>query len=180
MADSMITRWLKAMNPLHKPVDLDEAERSARSMSLGLVLALAASVPSTLWMFSSNNFAQMMEQQYATMNLTANEVATQQAIMGVVMPYAVGFGVLVTVIIYGALAFAQWRYKTRAIPMIMLGLAIYGLVSSAGMMLLGSMPETGIPMELTALSWAAAVVCGVIYVAALQGALALQAMRNAA
>ena len=178
MADSMITRWLKAMNPLHKPADRAEAGRSAQAMSLGLLLALAASVPSSVWMFTSDNFARMMDQQYAAMNLSAEEVAMQQAMMEVVTPYALGFGALVTVVLYGALAFAQWRYKTRAIPMIMLGLTLYSLVSSVGMMLLGSMPETGIPMGLTLVSWIAAIVCGVIYVAALQGALALQVMEK--
>ena len=75
MPDSMIARWLKAMNPLHKPADRAEAERSARSMSIGLVLSLIASVPSTLWVFQDGNMAKMMREQYATMGLTANEIA---------------------------------------------------------------------------------------------------------
>jgi len=180
MADSMIKRWLKAMNPLHKPADRAEAERSARSMAFGLVLALAASIPATVWMFSADNFANMMQQQYAAMELNANEIATQQALMDSIMPYAFGFGILVSIIIYGAMAIAQWRYMTRAVPMIMLGLSVYGLVSSVGMQLLGSMPTPGIPLGLTIFGWVAAAVTAVIYVASLQGAMMLHRLKGEA
>lgn len=178
MADSMIARWLRAMNPLHKPADRGEAERSARSMSIGLMLSLIASMPSTLWMFQGGNMAKMMREQYATMGLTANEIAMQQALMDVVMPYALGFGVLLSVVVYGALAFAQWRYMTRAIPIIMLGLSLYGLISSIGLQLLGAVPVPDIPVWLNVFTWAAAIVTVVIYVASLQGAIMLHRLRT--
>ena len=180
MVDSTITRWLKAMNPLHKPADRAEAERSARSMAIGLFLSVIASIPGFTWMFSADNLVAMMDQQYAAMGLSADDIAIQQAMLDTMLPYALGFGVLVSVVVYAALGFAQWRYMTRAIPIVMLGLSLYGLVSSAGMHLLGAVPTADIPIALTLFSWVSAALTAVIYVASLQGAIMLHRLRGGA
>lgn len=179
MVDSKLGRWLRAMNPQVRPAGRAEAERSARAFVFGSVIALLASIPSTVWMVQSDWMKTLMEQQYAQMGLGAAEIEMQRAMMETLWPYAIAFGGVITVVIYGALAFAQWRYMTRAIPVIMLAFAAYTLVAGVGMRVIGMAPEGPLfPLWISVLTWAAFAIQTVIYIASLQGAMMLHRMKQ--
>lgn len=178
MADSTLGRWLRAMNPIARPRNRAEAERSARSFVVAVVIALLASIPSTIWMFQSDWMATIMEQQLTQRNLSGADMEVQRALMGAIWPWAIAFGTGITVLIYGVMAFIQWRYMTRALPIIALAYSTYTLVAGVGVRLTGAVPEgPDFPLWITALGWSTFVVQTVINIAALQGAIMLHRLR---
>lgn len=60
MTRKTIDLWLRAMNPLKLPRGMAEAQRSARSMVIGLVIALIVGLIPTWWMFTSGWFETAM------------------------------------------------------------------------------------------------------------------------
>lgn len=180
MTRNKIDLWLRAMNPLKLPRGMAEAQRSARSMVIGLVIALIVGLIPTWWMFTSGWFETLMSAEYARMGLSAEELAMQQEMMKVMWPFAIGFGAIFTVLLYGVLAAVQWRMMTRVIPIIMLALMAYTVVANLGMRLLGTMPTPELPLWITLTTWPAAVVSTVIYIASLQGAMLLHRLKQEA
>lgn len=180
MTRNKINLWLRAMNPLKLPRGMAEAQRSARSMVIGLVIALIVGLIPTWWMFTSGWFETLMSAEYARMGLSAEELAMQQEMMKVMWPFAIGFGAIFTVLLYGVLAAVQWRMMTRVIPIIMLALMAYTVVANLGMRLLGTMPTPELPLWITLTTWPAAVVSTVIYIASLQGAMLLHRLKQEA
>ncbi|GLK47882.1 hypothetical protein GCM10017620_08550 [Brevundimonas intermedia] len=178
MTRSTIDLWLRAMNPLILPRGMAEAQRSARAMVVGLGIALVVSLVPTWWMFTSGWFETAMNDEYARMNLSSDQIATQRAVMKAMWPFMVGFGAIFSVLLYGVLAAVQWRMMTRVIPIIMLAMIAYSLVANVGMRLLGSMPTPELPLWILAVVWPASVVSTVIYVASLQGAMLLHRLRR--
>lgn len=181
MTASTPGRWLRAMNPLAQPRDRSEAERSARAFAVGSAVALLGGIPSTIWLFQSGWMMTLMDQQYAAMGLSAAEIAVQKAFMEVVWPYAIAVGQIITLMIYGAFAFVQWRYMTRALPLIVLAFSTYTLVSAVGFRLMGMTGDgPQFPLWVTAATWATFAVQTTIYVASLQGAIMLHGLRQGA
>ncbi|WP_395943211.1 hypothetical protein [Brevundimonas sp.] len=178
MKRSTIDLWLRAMNPFVLPRGMAEAQRAARSMVIGLGIALVVGLIPTWWIFSSGWFETAMSAEYARMNLSSQEVAMQQEVMKVVWPYMIGFGAIFSVVLYGALAVVQWKLMTRVIPIIMLAMIVYSLVANAGMRLLGTMPSPDLPLWILAITWPTSVVSAVIYVASLQGAMLLHRLKR--
>ena len=178
MQRNKIDLWLRAMNPLKLPRGMAEAQRSARSMVIGLVIALIVGLIPTWWMFTSGWFETAMSSEYARMGLSADQVATQREFMKVIWPFAIVSGAIFSVLLYGVLAVVQWRVMTRAIPIIMLALMAYSLVANLGMRLLGTMPTPELPLWIILTTWPAAAVSAVIYVSSLQGAMLLHRLRN--
>ncbi|MFA4939203.1 hypothetical protein [Brevundimonas sp.] len=178
MTRTTIDLWLRAMNPLMLPRGMAEAQRSARSMVIGLGIALIVGLIPTWWMFTSGWFETAMSAEYARMGLSADQVAMQREFMKVIWPFAIGIGAVFSVALYGVLAVVQWRMMTRAIPIIMLALVAYSLVANMGMRLLGTMPTPELPLWMLLTTWPAAAVSAVIYVASLQGAMLLHRLRS--
>lgn len=181
MTVSKPSQWLRAMNPIAKPRDRAEAERSARSFVIGSVIAILAGIPSTIWMFQSGWMATLMDAQYARMGYSASQIAFQKAIMDAFWPYAIVLGEVISVMLYGTLSFVQWRYMTRAIPVVLLAFSAYTLVAGIGSRLTGMAAEApDLPLWVTILTWAGFLVQTVIYVASLQGAIMLHGLRQGA
>lgn len=178
MTRTTIDLWLRAMNPLILPRGMAEAQRSARSMVIGLGIALVVGLIPTWWMFTSGWFETAMSAEYARMGLSADQVAMQREFMKVIWPFAIASGAIFSVVLYGVLAVVQWRMMTRAIPIIMLALMAYSLVANMGMRLLGTMPTPELPLWILLTTWPAAAVSAVIYVASLQGAMLLHRLRS--
>lgn len=178
MTDSTIKRWLRAMNPIATPRGMAEAQRSARGLAFGLGLAWLASLPATVWMFQSDTFETLMQEQYVSMGLSASEIAMQEAVMGSVMPFALIFGFVFSIALYIGLAIAQWRYMTRFIPMILLAFFLFGVVSRIGTAVLGGVPQVELPMWALLSTWIPATIAAVIYAAALQGGIMLHRMKG--
>lgn len=178
MTRTTIDLWLRAMNPLMLPRGMAEAQRSARSMVIGLGIALIVGLIPTWWMFTSGWFETAMSAEYARMGLSADQVAMQREFMKVIWPFAIASGAIFSVVLYGVLAVVQWRVMTRTIPIIMLALMAYSLVANMGMRLLGTMPTPELPLWVLLTTWPAAAVSTVIYVASLQGAMLLHRLRS--
>lgn len=178
MTTAVLTRWLRAMNPFIRPRAMAEAQRSARAGVIGLGISLLAGIPSTVWMLTGDRFEALMADQYAAMQLSSADIAIQQAMMQTIFPYMLIASAVFTVALYGVLAFVQWRHMTRAIPIVLLGLMIYGVVANIGMRLLGSFPGTDLPLWIQLISWTAMAVTSIIYIAALQGAIMLHALKG--
>jgi len=178
MANETIGRWLRAMNPWHVPRGMAEAQRAARTVVIGLAISLAASLAPTIWMFSGDWFVTAMNSEYAAMGLSAQEIALQRAVMEAAWPYLIAVGLVFSTVLYVALGIAQWRYMTRAIPIVLLGFAVYGVVANIGMRLLNILPVPDMPLWVLAVTWPPAIVAGVIYAAALQGAILLHRLKS--
>jgi hypothetical protein len=178
MTRTTIDLWLRAMNPLVLPRGMAEAQRSARSMVIGLGIALIVGLIPTWWMFTSGWFETAMSAEYARIGLSAADVAAQREFMKIIWPVAIGVGAVFTVLFYGVLAVVQWRMMTRAVPIIMLALIAYSLVANLGMRLIGTMPTPDLPLWITLTTWPAMIVSGVIYAASLQGAMLLHRLRS--
>jgi hypothetical protein len=178
MTRSTIDLWLRAMNPFILPRGMAEAQRSARAMVFGLGIALVVGLIPTWWMFTSGWFETAMNDEYARMNLSADQIAMQREMMKVMWPYAIGMGAIFSVVLYSVLAVVQWKMMTRVIPIIMLAMIVYSLVANAGMRLLGSLLSPELPLWILATTWPAAAVSAVIYVASLQGAMLLHRLKR--
>jgi len=178
MANEAMGRWLRAMNPWHVPRGMAEAQRSARTVVIGLAISLAASLAPMIWMFSGDWFVTAMNNEYAAMGLSAQEIAMQRAVMEVAWPYVIGVGLVFSALFYLALGIIQWRSMTRAIPIVLLGFAVYGVVANIGMRLLNIAQVPDMPLWVLAVTWPPAILAGVIYAAALQGAILLHRLKG--
>ena len=180
MTRNKIDLWLRAMNPLKLPRGMAEAQRSARAMVIGLVIALIVGLIPTWWMFTSGWFEMAMSAEYAKMGLSADQAAIQREFMKVMWPYLIASSAIFSVLLYSVLAVVQWRTMTRAIPIIMLAVIAYSVVANLGMRLLGTLPSPDLPLWINLTTWPAMIVSGVIYVASLQGAMLLHRLKQEA
>lgn len=180
MTRKTIDLWLRAMNPLKLPRGMAEAQRSARAMVIGLVIALIVGLIPTWWMFTSGWFETAMSAEYAKMGLSADQAAIQREFMKVMWPYLIASSAIFSVLLYSVLAVVQWRTTTRAIPIIMLAVIAYSVVANLGMRLLGTLPSPDLPLWINLTTWPAMIVSGVIYVASLQGAMLLHRLKQEA
>lgn len=180
MTRKTIDLWLRAMNPLKLPRGMAEAQRSARAMVIGLIIALIVGLIPTWWMFTSGWFETAMIAEYAKMGLSADQAAIQREFMKVMWPYLIASSAIFSVLLYGVLAVVQWRVMTRAIPIIMLALIAYSVVANLGMRLLGTLPSPDLPLWINLTTWPAMIVSGIIYVASLQGAMLLHRLKQEA
>lgn len=179
MTTNVAALWLRAMNPLHCPRAMAEAQRSARAVVIGLALSLVLSIGQTVWMASTPAFETLLNAQYASMGLSPSEIAVQQTMMQTLWPYALGLAVLMSAILYGVVALVQWRRMGRAIPLILLAFIFYGVFVGGGLRLTGAaIDDLGMPLWLQLVGLAVTVVTAVIYTAALQGAILLHRLKG--
>ena len=119
-----------------------------------------------------------MANQYARMGMS-DEMQAQQTMMATIMPWAMVGGMVATVAICLVLAWVQWKFMTRAIPIILLILIAYSAVT--GLVGLSTGQYHGMApgfVTMSVLTWAIQLVCGVLYVAALRGALVLHRLKQ--
>ncbi len=151
----MLESWLRAANPFNRPRAMAEAQRAARTASFALILSAASSLAS------------------------AGLMAMHPEWMATIMPWAMVGGMVVTVAICLVLAWVQWKFMTRAIPIILLILIAYSAVT--GLVGLSTGQYHGMApgfVTISVLTWAIQLVCGVLYVAALRGALVLHHLKQ--
>lgn len=176
----MLESWLRAANPFNRPRAMAEAQRAARTASFALILSAASSLASAgLMAMHPEWMATIMANQYARMGMSDEMQQAQQTMMATIMPWAMVGGLVVTVAICLVLAWVQWKFMTRAIPIILLILmgytAVTGLVGLSTGQYHGMAPGF---VTMSVLSWAVQLVCGVLYVAALRGALVLHRLKQ--
>ncbi|MDQ1153983.1 hypothetical protein [Brevundimonas sp. SORGH_AS_0993] len=176
----MLESWLRAANPFNRPRAMAEAQRSAQTASFGLIASAATSLATAgLMALHPEWIGTIMANQYARMGMSGEMQQTQQAMMATIMPWAMVGGSVVTVAICLVLAWVQWKFMTRAIPIILLILIGYSAVT--GVVGLSTGQYHGVAsgfVTMTALSWAVQLVCGVLYAAAFRGALVLHRLKQ--
>jgi len=157
-----------------------EAQRASR---VGAVALLAAGIWSVIngaimamhpeWMTA------LMANQYVSMGLDDQQIAFQEGFMSAVMPSLLAFGFVATSVVYAVLAWAQWTYMTRPIPMIMLGLMLYGALTGGVALATGLYAGLDLTFAVTmGLGWVVQGFCGVLYAASARGAFALYRLRR--
>lgn len=179
--NTVIDRWLRAANPFSAHRGMAEAQRAARVGAIGILLSLIVGSGAMVWMIMEpDRFNAALIVEYQRMGLTAEQLAMQQAVIDPLLPMLLWFGLVVSVLLYGALAWAQWRYMTRAIPLILLALAAYGVLMNVVMLVTGTTPPFGMAPPIQATGWVAEGITALLYVASLRGAVALHKLRQQA
>ena len=117
--------------------------------------------------------------QQAKMQMSAEQAAVQSAMMGSIMPVALLAGMVFGIVLSLALAWAQWKYMTRAIPIIILAMFAYSLLTGLIAAATGQYNGlgSGYPI-LMGVSWAVQIVSAVLYVASLRGAFVLHRLQQ--
>lgn len=178
MAGSRGGLWLRAINPFAEPRGMAEAQRAARALWVGLLVSGVPGVFATVWMIDSDYLSDLIAAQNRVAGLDAEAVAMQQAMMDTIMPFAFGAGIVFTVVLYGVLGWAQWRYMTRAIPIVLLALAAYAAISNVVIRVAPAYAVPEMPLGLTLATWAAFAVSTGMYVASLKGAAFLHRLKG--
>ena len=176
----MLNPWLRAANPFNTPRAIAEAQRAARVAAFALVASGVMSlITSGLMALHPEWMTTIMDNQYTRMGLPAEQVEMQRAMMSSIMPTMMVVGMLVGVAICLVLAWAQWKYMTRAIPIIMLALLAYsalmGVIGVSTGQYAGLGPVYGV---MSGASWVVQCVCAVMYVAAIRGAFVLHRLKR--
>lgn len=180
--NTAIDRWLRAANPFSAHRGMAEAQRAARVGAIGILLSLIVGSGALAWtIMEPDRFNAALIVEYQRVGMAADQIAMQQAVMDSFLPVLLGFGLVVSALLNGALAWAQWRYMTRAIPLILLGLTAYGVLSNVVMLLTGTMSSFGLaPPAVLAMSWVVGGMATLLYIASLRGAVALHKLRQQA
>lgn len=176
----MLNSWLRAANPFQVPRAMAEAQRAARTATFALIASAVVSlISSGLMAMHPEWMATIMANQYARMGLSGEMVEAQQAMMVAIMPWAMTIGMVFVVAIYLVLAWVQWKYMTRAIPIILLILFGYGAVMGLIGLATGQYRGVGAAFAvMTGLSWVVQLGCAVLYVAAMRGAFVLHRLKQ--
>lgn len=160
--------WLHAANPFTSPRGMAEAQRAARVGAVALGIGLVQLFVGLLSMPKTEALAQVLAAQQKGQVMTAQQVAIQDAIVGM-LPVFMLVTTLVLAVVYVVLAVVQWRRMTWVIPTIMLAFIAYGLLSGFGALLkIGSSIEFEFAF-VSALMWLVNLATIAMYVAAFRG-----------
>lgn len=172
-------KWLRAINPFMAARGMAEAQWSAQSMAFALAISFFGGLPGSIWlMLNPDWFSQILATQQGANGLTQDDLALMEPFFQSVMPTLFGFSLVITAIVYGVLAWVQWRQMTRWIPTVWLVFVGYGFVMMLIRQLSGAPGISVGPPWMYALSLTCSVVATVIAVAAARGAFALHRLRR--
>lgn len=175
----MLKSWLRAANPFTPPRGMLEAQRAAKAMSFALVVGAALSLLIGVYMALHPEITTTLTgNQYARMRLPPEQIELQRAFMEAFMPTAMLVAMIFGAAIYLVLAWAQWKYMTRAIPIILLALFAYGAVTGLVAVLTGLYAGQGQMYRwILGCSWVIHGLCGLVYLASMRGAFMLHRLR---
>jgi hypothetical protein len=141
MSDDAPTTSTAAANPLRPLATPADARRAAQVGAVGAaLLAVSGAVGSALILADPDRLGSVMRAGMASTPQAADpEVAALMEPLLAAMPGWIAVTGLVVALVYAVLAVVQWRKPNFAIPMILLGLALYGLLS--GVQLQITQPE---------------------------------------
>lgn len=176
----MLKSWLRAANPFNAPRAMAEAERKARVATFCLLASCLVGLLVAVMMAMNPQWTEtLMANQYARMGMDGQQVAAQQAFMSGFMPTMMLIGAIFTALISVGLAWAQWRYMTRAIPVILLAFLAYGALTGGIALATGQYAGVGpVYPLLVGLSWIVQCLCGVLYAASARGAWVLHRLKQ--
>ena len=160
--------WLRAANPFTPPRGMAEAQRAARVGAVALGIGVVQLFVGLLAMPKTEALAQVLAAQQKGQVMTAQQVAIQDAIVGMMPMFTLAI-TLVFSVVYVVLAVAQWRRMTWVIPTIMLAFMAYGVLGGVGALLkIGSSIELEFAF-VRALMWLVNLATIAMYVAAFRG-----------
>ncbi|MGV3578966.1 hypothetical protein [Brevundimonas sp.] len=173
-------KWLRAANPLMTPRAMAEAQWAAQSMVFALAISFFGGLPGSLWLILNPGwFTETLVAQQGAGGLTQEDLALTEPFFRSFMPILFGFGMLISAVVYGVLAWVQWRHMTRWIPVVWLCFVGYGLAMGLIQRLSGVAPVISVgPPWMFWLSLACSVVATVIAIAAARGAFMLHRLRR--
>lgn len=178
MTSTSFGRWLRAANPLTEPRGMAEAQRAARMGGLALLIEAVAGSVGLYWRWQNpSQFQEYLAEALRAQNLPAAQLAVQEAML----PYMLTMTTVFEAILLGlyvVLAWVQWRWMTRAIPIIFLVLIAFTMASGALMLAIqGSAPPEIWPLAISVLTWASRLTFIALMIAALKGSVALHRLR---
>lgn len=169
--------WLRAANPFTPPRGMAEAQRAARVAVVALAVGIVQLFIGLLYMPKTEALAQMMTAQQKGQVMTAQQVAIQDGIVGM-MPMFTLVATLAFSVVYVVLAVVQWRRMTWVIPTIMLAFMAYGFLGGIGALVdIGSLIEFEFAFS-SALMWLANLATIALYVAAFRGGRMLDQLKR--
>ncbi|WP_292227976.1 hypothetical protein [Brevundimonas sp.] len=176
----MLKLWLRAANPFNAPRAMAEAQRAARVGTFGLLASGAVgAISSLLTWLHPEWLAAIVANQQAKMQMSAEQAAMQSAMIGSIMPVALLASMVFGIALSLVLAWAQWKYMTRAIPIIVLAMFVYSMLIVLIAVATGQYNgrDSGY-LILLGVSWAVQIVSAVLYVASLRGAFVLHRLKQ--
>lgn len=172
--------WLRAANPFNAPRAMIEAERAARVAAFALIASAVVSlIVAGLMALHPEWMTTLLANQTSQMGLSSEQVTMQQEMMAAIMPTMMTIGMIIGVVICLVLAWVQWKYATRFVPVIMLALLVYSALMSVIGLSTGRYAGLGPTYgAMTAMSWVVQAGCAVLYAAAIRGAFALHRLKQ--
>ncbi|WP_433951329.1 hypothetical protein [Brevundimonas bullata] len=169
--------WLRAANPFTPPRGMAEAQRAARVAVVALAVGIVQLFIGLLYMPKTEALVQMMTAQQKGQVMTAQQVAIQDSIVGM-MPMFTLVATLAFSVVYVVLAVVQWRRMTWVIPTIMLAFMAYGFLGGIGALVkIGSLIEFEFAFS-SALMWLANLATIALYAAAFRGGRMLDQLKR--
>ncbi|AYV44783.1 hypothetical protein CFHF_23180 [Caulobacter flavus] len=173
---------LAVLNPLAKLPDEETATRAARAGAVGSWLTAVGSVFGAAMIFLRfETYVGEMRKQILA-NAAQQDPAVTQAMLNAIGPTTAWATIIFTLVlglVYLWLGFVQWRRLTRMIPLLMLLLSAYGLLSTL-LAYASNKAATNLtsPAQMT-VSMAMLAVAVLCFIAGLRGGFRLHALRKA-
>lgn len=176
----MLKLWLRAANPFNAPRAMAEAQRAARVAAFALLASgFVSLVFSALMIIHPEWLTTILANQYTRMGFAGEGLETMMSMMSAILPMAMVSGIVGSVVIYGVLAWVQWKYATRAIPVVILLMTAYGAVMGCVGLMTGQYHGLDASYGImAAFSWIVQTACAVLYVASLRGAFVLHRLKQ--
>lgn len=172
--------WLTAANPFHRARTADEALRQARIGSVALLIMAVSGILSTLWTYLRRDDLEafMAQAMAADPQLAGSEMA--QGMISGMTTFTLALGVIF-VAVYLILAIVQWQRPSHWIPIILLVIALWGILTMVQALVIPrpNMPSMQdalamTPVWMRGLGYAEQIVTTVLLIASWRGAWALK------
>lgn len=163
--------WISAINPFSTAKTIPDARRAARASAL----AIGIGVVWALWRLIDQFLGSGTEVMRDAMAQGMGAAPNAEAMIDIMMPLVLGLSV-VTVIVQAVLGLVQWFRPNFVIPVLFLGLTVFGLMSMVrAFVMVQQMHMTipDVPLWQTVVGWSLMALQTILHIAGLRGARAL-------
>ncbi|WP_292035927.1 MULTISPECIES: hypothetical protein [unclassified Brevundimonas] len=172
-----VNLWLRAANPFAPPRGMAEAQRAAKVGALALVIGAVQGLATVPLMPGRMTLVNDMMAQGA--DIPAESQAFTEALVMAMTPMMM-IGVVAFSFLYLVLAVVQWRKMTWVIPVTMLAILGYSLLSAvSGFLMLGG-GAARLYTGVTIVQWIIMLATVFVYVAAFRGGRMLDRLKRSA
>lgn len=170
---------VRAINPLARNLDEDQARMAARAGSVALVGTALQSIVSTVFQRSNPEEVKrlmIIAAGPASRDVTeVNEILYSQ--IAPMLTTLLWFVTIMTILVCGALAWVQWRKMTQIIPLLYLGVVVLCMMGMLGV-LMDPNKRVLASDSATISQWAVTVILAVVMLAAYRGAKQYHALQG--